>query len=174
MKRLLLLAGLALALSSPSPAIANSWVRNPADDFDAAKKGLWVVEDATDSLGDPIGVYLSTPFASSPAGGIALISAKCGSRYTSVIVIPEESFISFSDSSTLSAKVDGERHELLVRHEIGWGDTFYFAERGHQLFRRAIREELPVKIAVPLYQEPDVVFEWDMKGGAAAWKEACS
>ena len=162
------LAGLLLASAQ---VFAADWVRNPAP---GSSWGSWRIKDHTDRLGDPAGIYLQTPVSVSNDGGRAIITAhECRSKLTSVLVSSAEKVISFRwGGRTISAKVDGVRYELPVVHEPG--ERFFFmSERGHQLFRRAIREELPVKIAVPLYQKPSAVFEWTMKGGAAAWKEAC-
>ena len=165
------LAGLLLASQCTAQVFAADWVRNPAPLSDRDK---WRVIDSTDWRGNS-GVFLETPAATSPEGGDATIAAKCRSDHTSILFRPDDlnSFVFFyRRQQRLPAKVDGMRHELPVRHEPGHAH-FFLGERGHQLFRRAIREELPVKIAVPIYPGPTEVFEWDMKGGAAARKEAC-
>ena len=64
----------------------------------------------------------------------------------------------------------------IVVNELGvpTGVSFFFLrDEASDLLRRAMREELSVRVTIPIYQNVPQVFEWDMKGGAAAYKQAC-
>ena len=185
MRRLLLLATTLLALNSP--ANASGWVRNPVDSGQALNAGLWAIEDLTDSLGDLEGIGLTGPPTISERGGtaVAFIGITCffrGRTITSVAVASREGLV-VPPNVSLLAKVDGVRYRFSVgdEGELGGinfgGATLFLGESGSELLRKAIKEELPVKIAVPIDQKPDEVFEWNMEGGAAAFavfEEECS
>ena len=198
MRRLLLLATTLLALNSP--ANANSWARTRtiADTVRADDAGFWAIQDLTDSLGDLIGIALKAPppirpLGMSERGGIssaeAFIRTSCHFRGFSITVVSvvsvasREGLVVPPNVSSLLAKVDGVRHRFSVSDQSETGDThfggalLFLGESGTKLLHKAIKEELPVKIAVPIDQEPDEVFEWNMEGGAAAFavfEEECS